>query len=216
MARRKRKNKQEKLRRIDAAVKQLREGSLGEKELASRELLSMFEPLVKSAAKRIADKFPHSTEEVVPLVENKLIMMIIDFKTPRRDTRGAGELKGAWAPNINVYLKKNLYYFSMLEVSKDIDGPKRDFEGKRSTRQGSALIEGGAYPLSETQVGVRSGVNEILDIVEDLYGAKGRDLVMLRYIFRLKQSQIAEITEMSQVQIRNMMSKIKEKLAEVL
>lgn len=194
----------DKLQRIDEAVELLQKGSREEKETASKELLVIFHPLIISAAQKIAAKFPHNIQEIIPLVQNKLIMMILEYRTPRRDTRGVGLLRGGWAPNINVYLKTNLYYFTMNEVMQDIDAPKRDYTGEGATRQ-----------LSDTEViGVESrpdGIHEILDIIEEYYGAKVRDVVMLKY-FGFRQGSIVWVTGMSHIQIRNALIKVRDKL----
>ena len=120
----KRKQSSSRLEKIDMSVILVQSGNTEQREKASVELLEIFHPLIVSTSQRISSRFPHSLQEIIPIVQNKLIVMIIEFRTPRRDTRGNGSPKGGWAPNINVYLRQNLYYFSMLEIKKDISGSK--------------------------------------------------------------------------------------------
>jgi len=194
------------LEKIDRSVFLLQNGTIPERESSSRDLLEIFHPLVISAAQRIANRFPHNLQEIIPVVQNKLIVIIIEFRTPRKDTRGNGRPKGGWAPNINVYLRQNLYYFSMLEIRKDISGSKNSNQGSTVVIQDICDYE--TQGTVEYDYDVAS---EMLDMIESEYGAKIRDVVMFKYLFGFKYAEISWITDMSNIQIRNSLSRVKNK-----
>jgi hypothetical protein len=195
----------DRLRMIDDSVLLLKNGDKEEKEQATRELLKVFNPLIVSTGQRLAARFPHSLQEVIPVAQSKLIVMIIQFMTPRRDTRGAGKKIGSWAPNICVYLSKNLYYFTMLEISKDI-GDKRN-RGNIVQYDIDYNIQGPEYNYDF--------VIEMLDLIEKEYDSKTRDVMMLKYIFGFRYSAIAWITGLTNVQIRSALNRVKAKLKNI-
>jgi len=203
----KKEKQKDRLNRIDLSVELIKDGSSEEREGASREMLKLFEPLILSTAQRIALRFPHSVQEIVPIAQSKLIVMVIEYNTPRRDTRGAGLLIGSWAPNITVYLHTNLYYFTMLEIAKDLDGKRKETVIQYSV---------GDYDLEASEEYSYDFVIEMLDLIENEFDPKTRDVMMLKHIFGFRYPMIAWITGLSGIQIRSALSKVKGKLKSLM
>ncbi len=214
----KKKQDREVLDKIDNSILELKTDDPVKKERAARTLLRLFRPLILSTSKSISMRVPHSMDEILPIVENKLIKMASRYLTPRTDTQGEGRLIGDWSPNFNVYLTShsNFYKQTKLEVMEDIDGPgrkARKYQGAAnpSTQQYSVILDQEMHPeYQETFSYVN--MNEVLDHVEASLGLQARELVMLKFIYRQRNPIVRWVLGMSAIHMKMMIDAVRDTL----
>lgn len=216
------KETQNKIRRIDECIENLQNLNVSKEiqDEAALFLLKAFHPLVVKTVQALEKTLDIEFDEIAPTVDNMLIKIAMEYLQPRTDTQGRGLRKGEWAPNFNVYVKKNLYFFSKLELMKDLDGPgiknsKKSINMLNCNQQLSAFDEQNVQIEASTNDNLMH-IYDILDYIEDELSEVTRDFVILKYIYKMRNYEIKEALGLSNVILKQITDLVKLKVSQIV